>query len=139
LAIAIAYAVLDAPDPLSVVWHMVRGYRGARAMTDPEMRAVFGLAMLRLCTSACLAAHQTQLHPENDYLGVTQAALARTLPRLARFPFGIASATVRSACGLEPFEASAEVRGWLAARAGTFAPVLGIDLATEPSLVLDLS
>ncbi|HSR95559.1 MAG TPA: phosphotransferase, partial [Kofleriaceae bacterium] len=139
LAIAIAYAVLDAADPLSVVWHMARGYRGARAMTDAEMRAVFGLAMLRLCTSACLAAHQRRQHPDNDYLNVSQAALGRTLPRLARIPFGIAAATVRSACGLEPFEASARVRGWLAARAGTFAPVLGIDLRSEPALVLDLS
>lgn len=139
LGIAIAYAMLDAPDPLSVMWQMVHGYHGVRAMTEPEMRAVFGLAALRLCTSACLAAYQQSRHPENAYLGVSQAPLARTLPRLARIPFGIAAATARSACGREPVASSAAVRGWLAARTASFAPVVGIDLRALPSLVLDLS
>ena len=138
LAIAAAYAMLDAADPLSVMWHLVRGYHGVRALAEPEMAAVFGLASLRLCTSACIAAYQHSLHPDNDYLEVSQRPLARTLPRLARIPAGIAAGAVRGACGLEPIAASARVRRWLAQRAGTFAPVLGIDLATERSLVLDL-
>jgi 4-aminobutyrate aminotransferase-like enzyme/Ser/Thr protein kinase RdoA (MazF antagonist)/murein DD-endopeptidase MepM/ murein hydrolase activator NlpD len=139
LAIAIAYAMLDAPDPLSVMWQMVHGYHRIHALTEIEMRALFGLAILRLCMSACLAALQQRQHPDNDYLGVSQAPLRRTLPRLARIPFGIAAATVRSACGLEPVASSAAVQDWLAARSDSFAPVLGIDLRVEPSLVLDLS
>ncbi|HEY0476405.1 MAG TPA: aminotransferase class III-fold pyridoxal phosphate-dependent enzyme [Kofleriaceae bacterium] len=138
LAIAIAYAMLDASDPLSVMWQMVHGYHAVRALTEPEMHAVFGLAALRLCMSACLAAYQQRRHPDNDYLGVSQAAVRRTLPRLARIPFGVAAATVRSACGLEPVASSAAVRDWLAARTRSFAPVLGIDLRVEPALVLDL-
>jgi 4-aminobutyrate aminotransferase-like enzyme/Ser/Thr protein kinase RdoA (MazF antagonist) len=138
LAIAIAYAVLDAGDPLSVVWQMVHGYHRGHALTEPEMRALFGLAALRLCMSACLAAHQQRHHPDNGYLGISQAPLRRTLPRLARIPFGVAAATVRSACGLEPVASSAAVRTWLAARTAAFAPVLGIDLRDEPALVLDL-
>jgi 4-aminobutyrate aminotransferase-like enzyme/Ser/Thr protein kinase RdoA (MazF antagonist) len=138
LAIAIAYAVLDAPDPLSVMWQMVHGYHGVHAIAEIEMRALFGLAVLRLCMSACLAAHQQGRQPENDYLGVSQAPLRRTLPRLARIPFGIAAATVRSACGLPPVASSAAVRDFLAARTASFAPVLGTDLRVEPSLVLDL-
>jgi 4-aminobutyrate aminotransferase-like enzyme/Ser/Thr protein kinase RdoA (MazF antagonist)/murein DD-endopeptidase MepM/ murein hydrolase activator NlpD len=138
LAIAIAYAMLDAPDPLSVMWQMVHGYHGVHAITGDEMRALFGLAVLRLCMSACLAAHQQRQHPDNDYLGVSQAPLRRTLPRLARIPFGLATATVRSACGLEPVASSAAVRTWLAARTASFAPVLGVDLRVLPSLVLDL-
>ena len=139
LAIAIAYAMLDAPDPLSVAWQMTHGYHAVRALPEAEMQALFGLAMLRLCMSACLAAEQQRVHPENDYLGVSQAAVRRTLPRLARIPFAFAAATVRSACGLDPIPSSAGVRSWLAARTGTFAPVLGTDLRTEQSLVLDLS
>ncbi|HEY0989361.1 MAG TPA: phosphotransferase, partial [Kofleriaceae bacterium] len=138
LAIAAAYAMLDAADPRSVMWHMVRGYQRVRALSPHEMRALFGLAALRLCTSACLAADQQRRHPDNAYLGVSQAALRRTLPRLARIPFGVAAATVRSAHGLEPVETCAAVRAWLAARTASFAPVLGIDLQVQPCLVLDL-
>ena len=139
LAIAVAYAMLDAPDPLSVMWQMVHGYRQVRALTDAEMQAVFGLAVLRLCMSACLAAHQSNGNPDNDYLRVSQDPLARTLPRLARVPFAFAAATVRHACSLEPIASSAGVRAWLGERTHTFAPVLGIDLRTEPAVVLDLS
>ena len=138
LAIAAAYAMLDAPDPLSVLWQLVRGYRAVRAITEPELRAVFGLAALRLAMSACLAAYQHSRRPDHAYLAVSQAPLGRTLPRLARIPFGVAAATARSACGLEPVAASAAVRGWLATRSGETAPVLGIDLRREPALVLDL-
>jgi 4-aminobutyrate aminotransferase-like enzyme/Ser/Thr protein kinase RdoA (MazF antagonist) len=138
LAIAFAYAALDAADPLSVMWQMVNGYHGVIALTETEMRTVFGLAVLRLCMSACLAAHQQHHHPGNDYLGISQAPLRRTLPRLARIPFGVAAATVRSACGKEPVAASAAVRDWLAARTSSFAPVLDVDLRVEPALVLDL-
>jgi Ser/Thr protein kinase RdoA (MazF antagonist)/murein DD-endopeptidase MepM/ murein hydrolase activator NlpD len=138
LAIAVAYAMLDAPDPLSVMWQMVHGHHGVRALTEPEMRAVFGLAALRLCMSACLAAHQQRRRPDNAYLGVSQAPLGRTLPRLARIPFGIAAATARSACGLAPVATSAAVERWLGARTAELAPVLGIDLRIEPALVLDL-
>ncbi len=139
LAIAIAYAMLDASDPLSVMWEMARGYHGARPMTEGEMSAVFGLAVLRLCMSACLAAHQQRANPGNAYLSVSQAALRRTLPRLARVPFAFAAATVRSACGLEPVASSRGVREWLAARTTSFAPVLGKNLRAELSIVLDLS
>ncbi len=139
LAIAVAYAVLDAADPLAVMWHLVHGHHARRAITEPELTAVFGLAALRLCMSACLAAFQQRRHPDNAYLGVSQAALERTLPRLARIPFGIAAATARSACGLAPIASSAAVQAYLAARTPSFAPVLGVDLRVEPSLVLDLS
>ncbi len=139
LAVAIAYAMLDAPDPLSVMWQMVHGYHAARPLAEPEMEALYGLIVLRLCMSACLAAEQTRRHPDNEYLSISQAPLRRTLPRLARVPFAFAAATVRSACGLEPVKTSAHVRDWLAARTATFAPVIGLDLRTQPSLVLDLS
>jgi len=138
LAIAIAYAMLDAADPLSVMWQLAHGYHGVRALTELEMRAVFGLAVLRLCMSACLAAIQQRDHPGNGYLGISQAPLGRTLPRLARIPFGVAAATVRSACGEEPVADSAAVRAWLAAHTASFAPVLDADLRVEPALVLDL-
>ena len=139
LAIAAAYAMLDAADPLSVLWHLVHGYHAVRPMHEQEMASLFGLVVLRLCTSAALAAYQQRAHPENTYLSVSQAAIQRTLPRLARIPFAFAEATVRSACGLEPIATSARVRQWLAANSASFAPVLGIDLRSTPTIVLDLS
>jgi hypothetical protein len=37
---------------------------------------------LRLAMSVCLAAYQQRQHPENDYLGISQKAIEKTLPRI---------------------------------------------------------
>ncbi|HEX5439012.1 MAG TPA: aminotransferase class III-fold pyridoxal phosphate-dependent enzyme [Gemmatimonadaceae bacterium] len=139
LAVATAYVLLEAPDPLAAAAHVVRGYHAAFPLHDAELSALFGLMTLRLCLSACLAAHQERQQPANAYLDISQRAVRATLPRLARVPFGLAEAVFREACGLEPVAASARVRSWLRAHTAAFAPVLGIDLHTESPLVLDLS
>jgi 4-aminobutyrate aminotransferase-like enzyme/Ser/Thr protein kinase RdoA (MazF antagonist) len=139
LAIAAAYACLESPDPVAVIAAMVRGTHAVFPLTDDELSALFGLVALRLCTSVCLAAHQGRQSPDNDYLDVSQSAIRRTLPVLAAMPFGLAAAVFRDACGLEPVASSARVREWLRANTDSFAPVLDVDLRSEPCVILDLS
>ncbi len=138
LAIAMAYVMLDAPDPLAVASRLVRGFSEAVRLGENELAAAFGLATMRLCGSACIAASQLGEKPDHDYLGVSQAAIARTLPRLARIPFGLATADIREAAGLEPAPRHERVVAFLRGRPD-FASVLAVDARTEPSIVLDLS
>ncbi len=138
LAVACAYAMLGADDPISVAAPIVRGYHRASPLDDTEFRALYGLIVRRLCMSACIAADQQRQNPGNAYLDVSQAAIRRTLPVLAGTPFGAATAVFRDACGLEPVPGSSKVTAWLAANAEAFAPVVGADLRVEPSVVLDL-
>ena len=138
LAIAAAYVSLGADDPLRAVAALVRGYHTVFPLTDDDVAAVYGLIVLRLCTSVALAAHQRAQTPGNEYLDVSQAAIRRTLPRLARIPFGLAHAVFRHACGLAPVPASQRVRTWLGANTARFASILPVDLRTAPSTVLDL-
>ena len=138
LSIALAYAMLDAEDPLSVACELTRGYHAVRPIGESELQTVWGLALLRLCMSAVLASRQQRDNPGNEYLGVSQRPLARTLPRLAKVPFAFATGTLRNACGVEPIPTSARVREWLGANTERFAPVLGLDVRTAPTLVLDL-
>ena len=139
LAIAAAYVSLESGDPLAAIAAMVRGCHAVFPLTADELSALFGLVVLRLCTSACLAEHQRRQSPGNDYLDVSQAAIRCTLPVLARVPFGLATAVFRDACGLEPVASSARVRDWLRANMDSFAPVLAVALRSEPCVVLDLS
>jgi len=137
LAIALAYAMLGGDDPLTVVAHVVRGYAERGRLSDDEMAALFGLAALRLCASACIAADQQRERPDNAYLGVSQAPIRKLLPVLARTPFALAEAVVRDAFGADPVPASTRVVEYL--RKTTPHPVLGVDLETAASIVLDLS
>src|SRR5262249_40654851 len=133
----IAYAMLGSDDPLTIVAQIVRGYAEVLPLNDDEMASLFGLATLRLCASACIAADQQRERPDNAYLGVSQSAIRKLLPVLARTPFALAEAIVRDAFDVDPVPASKSVAKFL--RKTTPYPVLGIDLATEPSIVLDLS
>jgi len=66
LAIAIAYAILGSADPLAVAAPIVHGYRETMVATDDELAALFGLVVMRLCTSVCIAADQQRQRPDND-------------------------------------------------------------------------
>jgi 4-aminobutyrate aminotransferase-like enzyme/Ser/Thr protein kinase RdoA (MazF antagonist) len=137
LAIAVAYAMLGAADPLNVAADIVHGYCDATAITEQELTALFGLACMRLCASACIAAEQQRARPDNEYLSVSQSAIRATLPALAKIPFALAEAVLREAAGLPPVAASEKVVAYL--KRTKCANVLGYDLATEPLIVLDLS
>jgi len=139
LAIALAYMMLDADDPLATLAQMVRGHSAVAPLGENELRALFGLSAMRLCASACIAAQQLRERPDNLYLDVSQAAIRRTLPVLAAIPFEVAEAVARDASNLEPSPTAARVREWLARNTAQFAQVMPFDLRTGPLLVLDLS
>jgi len=139
LAIALAYVMLEADDSLAAARHLVRGHQGESPLDATEIAAVFGLAVVRLCASACIAVWQRRENPANDYLDVSQQAIRRALPRLAGTSFQVAEAMLRDACDLPPSEHANDVTSWLEANAAAAAPVLGIDLRREPCLALDLS
>ena len=139
LAIAIAYAILDKPDPLTAAAHVVRGYHAEYPLTETELAALFGLVRMRLCVSVCLAAHQQRQRPDDPYLVISQAPIRNTLPRLAAIHSRFAAAAFREACGLAPVPEAGPLTAWLRSKQKEFAPVLGIDLTTEPCLVFDFS
>lgn len=100
-AIAMAYAVLDHPDPLAAAFAILRGYHAAHPLNEDEVAALFGLVQLRLCVSACLAAHQQRQRPDDEYLSISQAPLRRTLPVLAAMHPDAAEEAFRAACGMQ--------------------------------------
>ncbi len=138
LAIAIAYVMLEADDPLGAAAPIVHGFSEYVRLDENELSSVFGLAAMRLCVSACIAAAQLGERPDHEYLAISQAAIARALPRLATIPFGLATAVVRDAAGLPASASAARVVAFLERR-DSFSSVLGVDARVEPSIVLDLS
>ncbi len=139
VAIAMAYVVLSSSDPLAAAAQVAAGYHAEFPLRDDELSALFGLMCMRLCVSACLAAKQRAERPDEAYLGISQAPIARTLPVLAAIHPRLAHYTLRDACGLEAVPDSAPVVSWLRAHETTFAPLLGVDLRTTPVAPLDFS
>jgi Ser/Thr protein kinase RdoA (MazF antagonist) len=82
LAIAIAYVVLDQADPLTCAKEVVAGYVSESSLNEDELDAIWWLMLMRLSMSVCLAAHQRQQNPQNDYLDISQQSIRNSLPQL---------------------------------------------------------
>ncbi len=83
LAVAAAYAALDADDPLAVIAAVRAGFEQALPLTDAERAAIVELVALRLATSVALSAHQSRLDPDDPYLTISEAPAWALLERLA--------------------------------------------------------
>ena len=139
LAIAIAYAILNKPQPLAVAAEIVKGFHSVFKLTEKEIAALFGFVTLRLCMSVCIGAEQQRSQPDNEYLGISQQPIQNTLPKLMKLHPHFVEAVFRNACRLTPFASSTKVVKWLNKKSMSFSQVLPVDLRKEPLVVFDLS
>lgn len=142
LAIAIAYAILDRPDPLEIIQLMVRGYCKHRNLSSAEVNSLFGLIGIRLCQSAAIAAYQMKDCPDNEYLNVSQVGIKNTLPLLNRIPYQVATAVIRKEAGIDCSKSDQDRIRWIESNKGNFADPVRIDGSkgiAEVSCALDLS
>ena len=138
-AIAVAYAMLDEPNPLAVAAAVVAGYHDVFPLEEAELDVLFPLACARLAVSVCVAAHRRRSEPDNAYLVVSERPAWEALERLAGVHPRFARNVLRNSCGLPPCPGSTAVNAWLRRHAGQFAPVVDPDPRRVPTTVLDLS
>jgi 4-aminobutyrate aminotransferase-like enzyme/Ser/Thr protein kinase RdoA (MazF antagonist) len=139
LAIAVAYAMLDKPDPLLAATRIVEGYHASRPLSDNEIAVIFPMACGRLAVSACMAAVQQRQRPDDEYLSISQQPIQRTLQRLLDIHPRFAETAFRHACGLTPNPGAVEITQWLCANRDIIAPILPSDVQIASPAVLDLS
>lgn len=137
LAIAGAYGVLDAADPLAAMASITAGFHATRPLQPAEVAVLWPLVGLRLAASVVIAARQQAERPGDDYLGVSQGPIARTLPRLLAVHPRLAHYRLRAACGWEPVPEAPRVRAWLSGR--RHAAVVAPELTADGVVHLDLS
>ncbi len=138
LAVAIAYAMLNKPEPLAAACQVTKGYHAARPLNQTELAVLYPLARLRLCMSVALAAHQVAQNPGNVYLSISQAAIEKTLPILMQIPTGFAEMALRGACGIEPNPKAENILRWLDGHHPSFEGLFRKKLPPEAFPPLDL-
>ncbi len=82
LSIALAYAILDRPDPLLAGAEIVNGYHSVRPLLDSEIGVLFPLICGRLCTSVLIAAERRRIDPERSSWFTTEARAWDLMERL---------------------------------------------------------
>ncbi|MDX2006718.1 MAG: aminotransferase class III-fold pyridoxal phosphate-dependent enzyme [Meiothermus sp.] len=139
LAIALAYAMLDKPDPMASAAHVVRGYHAVRPLSPLELSVLYQLALARLAVSVTNSGYEKRLRPDDPYIVVSEAPAWALLEYLETVHPNFAHYLFRNACGLEPVPQSARVRDWLASNSREIGPVMEPDLKAGPLHVFDLS
>jgi 4-aminobutyrate aminotransferase-like enzyme len=119
LAIALAYVMLDKPDPIAAAAQVAAAYHAARPLTAAEIAALYPLAAGRLAMSVCYAAWQSHQAPDNEYLNISNRPAWALLERLARLPEGWPEEVFRRAC-------AGPARDLLAARRAHLGPSLSL-------------
>ncbi len=87
-AVALAYAMLDEPEPIAAATQVVAAYHSVNPLNEAEIVALFPLAAARLAMSVCYAAWQAREAPHNPYLTISNRAAWALLERLADLPTG---------------------------------------------------
>jgi 4-aminobutyrate aminotransferase-like enzyme len=100
LAIASAYAILDAANPIEAAAALTAGYHRARPLEAIECEALFPLICLRLGLSVTISAIAAEEDPENAHRQITDAKGWATLERLQAIDWRAAESRFRQACGL---------------------------------------
>jgi 4-aminobutyrate aminotransferase-like enzyme/Ser/Thr protein kinase RdoA (MazF antagonist) len=102
LAIAIAYAMLDRPDPIAAAAEVVAGYHQVRRLSEAETGALYTLAAARLAASVCYAAGQARQAPGNEYLNISNRPAWALIEKLASLPADWSNEVFRRVCGYSP-------------------------------------
>jgi len=85
IAIAIAYAILDKPDPIAIAQTILSSYHQSHPLRPFEIKVLFPLAMLRLSVSVVMSAKTSLQDPNNEYVTVSEKDAWKQLENLIKF------------------------------------------------------
>src|SRR5215207_9320390 len=113
LAVPCAYTMTTLAVPERQVAELVAGYHAVAALTPLELDLLPDLIRTRLAMSTAMAARQRREQPGNDYLLISQDAVAALLEWLGAAPAALEPPRLRTACGYEPVPHARAVRAFL--------------------------
>ena len=137
VAVAAAYSMLDKPDPLAAAAEIVSGYHEAYPLTELELELLYTLICMRLAVSVTNSALQQKLHPDNEYLLVSERPAWELLEKLRSVDASLAHFLFRGACKLEPCPRNRAVVDWLTRNAREIGRVVDVDFTEGRTRVSD--
>ncbi len=116
LAVAIAYAVMDFPDPLSAALPIISGYHKNFPLKEQELEALYVLVAIRLVISVTKSAINKVNEPDNTYLQISDKQAWTLLYKWKSIPSSLAHYSFRAACGLIPVAKEESFNQWAASQ-----------------------
>lgn len=138
LAIAVAYGIMDKPNPLEAAAAMVAGFHQSFPLEPKEVAILYHLVAARLAISVTNAAINKHTEPENAYLQISERAAWALLKRWNSIPEALVHYTFRQACHWEACPQADRFRAWASGRED-FPFLLAVDPEAMGLVPLDLS
>jgi 4-aminobutyrate aminotransferase-like enzyme/Ser/Thr protein kinase RdoA (MazF antagonist) len=139
VAIALAYAMMDTPDPLRTAIPVLRGYHQISPILPEELEVLFPLIAARLVISITTSIRNQAEQPDNSYLQVSNQPALTLLEQLYHLSPAFAHYTFRYACGYLPCPAGILFQDWVVKNARSFAPVVPVTWTEDAVALLDLT
>ena len=138
LAIAIAYAVMNKPDPLRAALPIIEGYHSQFPLLEKEIEFLYYLVAMRLVISVTKSALNRQEEPDNEYLLISEKPAWELLEKWMQINADYAYFSFRSVCGLSAHPSETKFVSWAknnTCQLSSLVPTLG----KEKVYPLDLS
>ncbi|GAB4315641.1 MAG: aminotransferase class III-fold pyridoxal phosphate-dependent enzyme [Bacteroidales bacterium] len=113
LAIACAYAGQGFTDPLEPVLEVIKGCCRITKISEEEASLLYPMIIGRLLLTTHHAAENRRLHPENEYLTVSEELAWKALEGFAKRPARFIKYAIRNAAGFEAYPDIKRYEEWL--------------------------
>ena len=120
LAVAIAYAVMDHPDPLAAALPIVTGYHKKFPLQEQELKALYVLVAIRLVISVTKSTINKEKEPDNVYLQISEKQAWALLYKWKNIPATFAWYSFRNACGYSSVPEEKLFNEWASSQQFTF-------------------
>jgi 4-aminobutyrate aminotransferase-like enzyme/Ser/Thr protein kinase RdoA (MazF antagonist) len=133
LAIACSYAILKLNDPLKGAAEVTSAFHAMTPLTDHELQVLYHMILSRLMISVTVSAINKALHPENDYLQITDLDAWQLIGKWMSIHADFAYYSFRSCCGLVPLPSEDNFKKMVLRH--SFAPLVSPRLLSSPHFI----
>lgn len=137
IAIAGAYIVLDEADPIASLCALVAGYHASNPLTATELKLIWPLLNMRLAVSVINSTLMALEDPDDPYITISQRPAWDFLLR-EDIAASMVPMRLRHACGYAITDTYHHIEAWLQQHSGSFYPVLGKELQSQPMVPLSV-
>ncbi|MEM7085275.1 MAG: aminotransferase class III-fold pyridoxal phosphate-dependent enzyme [Bacteroidota bacterium] len=112
LAILLAYAITDVPDPLDAAIDVLKGYQTTHPLTAEEIKCIYTLTGMRLITTVTKSAIRKAENSNNDYHLVSEKPAWEALRKWALISSDHANYSFRNTAGLAAHREKDTFHSW---------------------------
>lgn len=137
-AIALAYAIMELPDPLAAALEVMEGYNKHYKFSEKELECLYILVGMRLVTTVTNASLKKEEFPEDNYYVISEKPAWNLLEKWFNVNENFAYYSFRNVCGYSAHPLEKKFETWAKSNQITLKTVFP-SVSTENVVNLDMS